>query len=307
MNLSFIIPYYKGKSFLPRLLNSIKYSYIASKKLINIELIIIIDSMEDEISDLESLINSVFEEKIENIHFIYIKNNENLGVDKSRDIGLKKASGDYFTCFDQDDFVTIDYFSILEKYENNVVDYFFLNGYLFSLLSKKKVPMYYYISSLNLKKIIYNNIVLSPSFLIINRKFALQYNLHYTLPFSGFKGSDDWYFLLQMLLTKLSFNVILIKEKMINYCIHESNYSHDVIKMVDGSVKILDSLSYKNKNIQTFFRRKKTALLFSKKLYRKSKWKVAIKHPLSMLIFLYLYCKDTNRMFRYFHKMIIRF
>lgn len=90
---SIIIPVYNVENYLEECINS-----VLSQTYDNIEFIIINDGS----SDSSAGIISRFAEKDERIIFI---DNINCGVGASRNIGLKKASGDYTLFIDSDDYV----------------------------------------------------------------------------------------------------------------------------------------------------------------------------------------------------------
>lgn len=307
MKLSFIIPFYKGEVFFFNLLSSIRGSYNLSNKSILLELVIVVDSVDSDLDKIKNMTLVLFSDLLNNVNFVFVKNKKNLGVDKSRDIGLDIISGDYFTCIDQDDLVEESYFSVLEKNIFSSVDYFLLNGYLKSLISNKKITMFFYMKPLSLVSIIYNNIVPTPSFLIINSHFAKKKGLHFSLPFDDLKGCDDWFFILQMLQAKSNLSVQVIKDKIVDYCIHQYNYSLHIDKMLEGAMKILTMQKTKNLEIYKVIKRKEKALLFSESLLRYGLFHSVVLYPIPFMNYLYVYCMDYNRFFRFVLKKIIRF
>jgi len=303
MRLSIIITFYEGERFIYKLLSSIRDSYMASNKRISTEIIIVIDSPKTDFLWIKNVSDSIFENQ--GIHIKIIKNEKNIGVDRSRDIGTQNAIGTMFTCIDQDDFVKDTYFTVIERYLNNNVDFFILNGVILNLISKKSVPVYYLMPKVNLNNFILNNLIISPSFFIIKRKFVLDNNLHFTLPFTDQKGSDDWYFMIQLLLISPKAQYMAIKDKIICYCVHENNYSHRLLEIVNGSIRLLQSIEIKDNRIKRLIRIKIKSLNFSKLIYSKNKLNVAILNPFEMIKFLCIYCMDINRLIRYIHRTIV--
>ena len=90
---SIILPYYKKKNFFNQCIKSaINQSYK------NKEIIIIYDDTDKQ--ELEYI-----KKKIANHKYIkLIINNKNLGVSKSRNIGIKKSKGEYIAFLDCDDY-----------------------------------------------------------------------------------------------------------------------------------------------------------------------------------------------------------
>ena len=304
MILSFIIPYYKGKPYIKKLLESIVISYETSSKKIVPEIILVLDSQDGTEEWLQMLCYELFNNM--NIRFSIIQNNENLGVDKSRDIGIENSTGDLITCIDQDDYISINYISELENNYNSTVNFYFINGYLINIITKKQVPIYYHMPKLTAEKIIRNNCILSPSFLILNRHFVIDNKLHFSLPFDEYKGVDDWYFTIQLLTLKVEPKHIVINKKMIYYCLHNNNYSKNILEIVKGSIKVLESISVLNKRLRKSIALKLLNLNFSINLYSRNKILVAILEPFRFLSFIKLYFEDYNRIIRFVHKNIIQ-
>ena len=100
--ISIIITAYNAEKTIERCLNS-----ILENKYDDYEIIIVNDGSTDKTEDIINLFAS---DKIK-----YFQK-ENTGVASSRNFGLEKASGDYITFVDSDDYVSNNFFKGLEKY-----------------------------------------------------------------------------------------------------------------------------------------------------------------------------------------------
>jgi teichuronic acid biosynthesis glycosyltransferase TuaG len=90
--ISIILPYYKKKIFIEKTINS-----VLSQTYRNYELILVYDDNDKkDLIFIKKLINKNSKIKI-------IVNTENLGVAKSRNLGVLKSSGDYICFIDADD------------------------------------------------------------------------------------------------------------------------------------------------------------------------------------------------------------
>ena len=92
MYLSIILPYYKKKKFIKETLSS-----IINQSFKKHELIIIYD--QKNLNDLD-YIKKILKKKIK---YRIIINNKNLGVGRSRNIGIKKSKSKYIAFCDADD------------------------------------------------------------------------------------------------------------------------------------------------------------------------------------------------------------
>lgn len=106
MLITVIIPIYNTANYLQRCIDS-----ITSQELDEIELIFIDDcSTDNSFEELNKILGS---EKIKNVKVI--QNKSNLGSGETRNIGIKKACGDYIIFVDSDDYITPNYFSELKN------------------------------------------------------------------------------------------------------------------------------------------------------------------------------------------------
>ena len=107
MKISIIIPVYNSEKFVSRCLD-----HLLNQTYQNFEIICINDGSKDN-----SL--SILKEYSKKDNRIIVLNQENKGIARTRNIGIKKASGDYIMFVDNDDYMESDY---LETYAKNAID-----------------------------------------------------------------------------------------------------------------------------------------------------------------------------------------
>ncbi len=301
--LTIVIPFYNGERWLPHLLQSLTHSKAQGFRGVSLEIIIIIDSVQTPQHTVEQLAMSNIQSP--DIRYKIIKNQINLGVARSRDIGLAHATGEYITFIDQDDYVSNKYCSELYKALRTNADLYLLNGVIRNTLSGKEVPVYYHMRRPTLKQLIYGNNILSPSFWIIRTAFLRVNNIHFTLPFDDFQGIDDWYYSLQIFL-HAPFKLELVHTPLIYYCIHDTNFSHNLQMQFDGSIAVLQHLYERVTPLQKkWVRQRIKTFRFSKTFYLYSKKHALKQHPILFLQFLHHYLYDINRLIRFCHRKLI--
>ena len=109
--LSVIVPVYNTEKYLKKCLKS-----IVNQSYKNLEILIINDGSTD------GSLNIIrkFEETYPNV-FLY--NKENSGVADTRNFGIQKATGDFITFVDSDDFIELDLYQLCMEYiKKNDVD-----------------------------------------------------------------------------------------------------------------------------------------------------------------------------------------
>lgn len=170
----------------------------------------------------------------------------------NRNYGIKKAKGKYIAFCDDDDCWDFEKLSKQIPYllENNVVGV----GSLYSILGSEK-------SKFNSNKLIYlkfddviksNRVALSS--LIIRNKENYFFNEDKNLV-----GLEDWFFQLNLLYNTKN-KIILLKDKLLFYRIHDQNYSVDA-NQLKRSFSIIDK--YKNKIDNELYNTSKGNLYFS--------------------------------------------
>lgn len=302
MILSIVIPFYNGDDFICKLLDSIKLSHTKSQQVIKLDIIIVIDSNSDEKKLQQIIDNSTynFPYKIS-----FLKNPVNLGVAKSRDIGIINSIGDYLTFIDQDDYVVPEYISKIENIIQNNFDILYLNGNVVNLLQNKSVPVNYFKPEITLKKLIYNNLFISPSFIIVKRSILDKYNIRFFNEKISSKGVDDLNFQIKLHQNCELLKSTYINHRIVNYCIHSTNYSHDIKQQIEGNIEVLNYFYKECINYKSDIDLKIRALNFSKDILSKNKLTFSLKHPFSFYSYFIIYMNDFNRLIRLIHRIVI--
>lgn len=132
MKISVIIPVYNSSTYLRKCLDS-----VVNQTLKDIEIIVINDGSTD---DSKNIIEEYLC-KYKNKNIIFI-DQENKGIGKTRNIGIKKATGEYITFVDSDDYIKEN---MLEEY------YKYAKKHNFDLVIGS------YIKKINNKEIIFEN------------------------------------------------------------------------------------------------------------------------------------------------------
>ena len=179
-----ITPYYRGEKTIFNTINSVFNSYENVKDEINLEYIVIIDSMEDRDKIFKKLKNE-YKDKI-----ILLENQENLGVAKSRNKAIKLATGDYVIFLDQDDNLDENYFTYIKNNIEADSKVILVNGYICNKVNGKKAPLYYVRPKLRRKTFLRANKISTPGQVVFSK--SIINNNFFTGCSEEFKGADDW-------------------------------------------------------------------------------------------------------------------
>ena len=217
MKISVITPYYKG---LKTIFKTIESVFIAAKKIkeLNVEYIVIIDSMDDKNIAQEKIYNR-FGDKVK-----IIINEMNIGVAKSRNKALKIASFDYILFLDQDDTVEKNYFKSMEVGFDKGADIIVGNAYVINSKNNKKVKMYTIEPDLSFNSFLKGNKILSPGQVMFSKKIKNLDNMYIGCS-EKYKGADDWAAYLNIFTSYNDIKVYYVSKPVFNYVLHENNYS----------------------------------------------------------------------------------
>lgn len=181
-SISVIIPYYRGRKFIGKCLDSIFESYRNCNVNFALEVVVVLDGFgQDDLDYLKTQYNG----KI-NI----IKNENNLGIAQSRNIGRKHSKNEYLLFIDQDDFIDINYFSVTLPFLNGRWDMIVVNGYYLNAKNSKKIPIYYFKPNLNFDSFLKRNPIHTPGQILISSK-SFPYEIFFLDCDKQYKGTDD--------------------------------------------------------------------------------------------------------------------
>ncbi len=114
-NISIIIPIYNTAKYLEKCINS-----VIEQKIQNMEIILVNDGSTDESEEVVKNIMSKNENN-KKVDIKYFKN-ENNGLAETRNFGIKKANGEYIMFLDSDDYLNINILKNLGKYMEEDID-----------------------------------------------------------------------------------------------------------------------------------------------------------------------------------------
>lgn len=308
--ISIIVTYYKGEKFIFNCINSIIESYNKSQKRFIYEIILVIDSMEDAgyISDKIKVDYGFLNDSLK-----VIVNAQNIGVARSRNVGLTHSEYRYFTIIDQDDYVDKNYFSIIEKEINGEYSLYLINGYIRYTNLDKSIPIYFFKPRFDFKSILLKQTYIYTPGLVIFDSNTLEKSNFFIDVSEKYKGCDDWAAYLNILLNKKNLKYKYIKEKLFVYCLHSANYSNNISEMIDSSRSVLLNLKRLIVNDLTFqkeidFSLKMQDFYFSKDFKKIKKLNLAFKYPKQYLwhyFFSFFYLDRQNRLIFNLKKSIL--
>lgn len=273
--ISVIITYYKGESYIFNCINALLGSYNLSKKKLQLQIIVVIDSMDD--ADYIAL---EIQKRYLDLDLLMIRNAKNIGVSNSRNVGLENIKYNFFTIMDQDDYVRDPYFTYLENELLDETAVHLINGSIRYVGQQIEIPIYHFAPSFSFKSLIFQSTFIFTPGLVIFNKNQVQPKGLFIETSSKYKGCDDLAAYLNILKEDIKLSVKYIPHNLFVYCLHDNNYSNNVEEMLFSYKSVIDyfagdaKLSKRNRKLMDkvnlrydfLYARKKLKLSISKLL-----------------------------------------
>ncbi|MBB2145899.1 glycosyltransferase [Pedobacter sp. LMG 31464] len=233
--ISVIITYYKGENYIFNCIGTLVRSFELSKKKLQLQVIVVIDSMEDA-----DYIVLEFKKRYLDLNLLIIRNAENIGVSKSRNIGLENIKYNFYTIMDQDDYVRDAYFSVLENELSDHTAVHLINGAIRYADQQIEIPIYHFAPSFSFKSLIFQStFIFTPGLVIFNKDLVPPKNLFLETS-NQYKGCDDLAAYLNILKGEVEVRVKYIPADLFVYCLHNNNYSNNVEEMLFSYKSVID-------------------------------------------------------------------
>jgi len=298
-SISVIIPYYRGRKFIGKCLDSIFESYRNCSVNFALEVIVVLDgSGQEDLDYLKTQYNGKF-----NI----IKNENNLGVAQSRNIGKRHAQNDFLLFIDQDDFIDVNYFSVILPFLSSKYDIILVNGYYLNIKNSKKIPIYYFKPNLKFNSFLKQTRIHSPGQILINSK-SLPYDVFFPDCDKQYKGADDRAAYINAYIKNKKIRFKYIGEKLFYHVFHEENFSRNIFVGRKSAISMceyfMDKVCAKRRSLlQCSIKKAKFEIEILK---RKSIIIAAVHHPSFFLN--YLRCVlNLNKIIGLIHKRLISY
>ena len=233
MNISIITPIYYGNQYINNYLKAINK---ACENVKGIEIIFVNDSPEIEIEYDFKLVKN-FELRI-------IENKENMGIHKSRVIGMKHAKGKYLLFLDQDDEVTENALVLQDDIVKKEPDIILGNGLYEMQDSKKNIFSNRFSQDFATKErpfIMVRNFIISPGQCLVKKDSIPRYWMENCL---SSNGADDY--LLWLLMFNENVQIVCNYNIVYRHKYTGKNLSLDKEKMFCSQLELIDILE-KNK------------------------------------------------------------
>ena len=256
MEISVIIPFYKGQQYLDYLLEILdKNNNLIDKKM---EVIFVNDYPDEKLE-----INNVYSFDIH-----VINNKENMGIHHSRVNGLNQAKGKYILFLDQDDEITAECIKSQLEHIGNA-DLCIANGIMESdseshLIYKNKRSQDYLKKQIGFIKV--RDLIVSPGQCLIKKESIPEFWKHHFLTVNC---ADDYMLFLLMIDKKCEFAVnydILYTHKYTGI-----NISNDIHQNYQSNMAMLDLIKDELKNINFSLLKRTIQYKYDMKLHGKIK------------------------------------
>ncbi len=260
IDLSIVIPFYKGERYISRLITSLTGSMKTAGNKFQVEIIVVIDSDDTDSAAVQELLLSLLSGAPQ--FFLSVqKNATNLGVAMARNTGKKMATGKFITFIDQDDYVDLAYFRALQANLSEKYDFFLLNGLLTYETNNFKRAIFVYRYRVTFGIIACSNFLITPGIMVMNRSKVTH---DFRQVSAKRAGSDDWAFYLELLSgRKRRYRYIM--DHLFYYVVHENNFHHSKLNFLLSQIRTIQHFQKENTGNLTL-RMKVLSLRFRLKL-----------------------------------------
>ncbi len=235
MLISVIVPIYKGKKYIPRMIRIIEQNKRNLQGRNDIELIFVND-YPDEIISEEDIRSSIIETKL-------IINPQNFGIHKSRIVGLENTSGEFILFLDQDDVIKRDYVQKqLKKIGDK--DIVVCNGIVKTPVYRKMLYKYWFMHVTVKFLYFYTKFscrIVSPGQCLIRKNRIPELWREEILCNNG---ADDFFLWILMLSKKRSFAIN--REVLFEHIIHSDNTSNNEQTIRISTQEVVSILEKRN-------------------------------------------------------------
>lgn len=253
IELSIIIPIYNGEKHINNLISNIR----DLNSDVNFEILLIDDASKDD----SSLVCKEAIKKNSKLSIKYIRNNNNIGIAKTRNVGIDNAKGKYITFVDQDDSLEKGYRNFIDLLEKEKFDFISTNYLKEENSFRKECSLNKNSISCNREMIIdlerklfnatllpINNKDITISTTVWNCIFNLKFIKENKIHFFNFTSyEDDWIFVIECL--KNAKKLYLSSEYYYCYKIHNKSRSNKQIYIDNYYDKSIALLEYANESL----------------------------------------------------------
>ncbi len=230
MDISIVIPLYRGNRYIKRLINMISeaYEYASRRLQCSIEVVLVNDYPDEKV---------LFSEE----HLLFpvsvINHEKNIGIQASRIDGIECSSGKYLLMLDQDDYIDVAW--IYEMF-SSIIEHNY-DACVCLGMQDRFTPMYYddYFEHLNdLDFYLSNgNVIFSPGQVLIRRQAIPEFWYQYVLKCNG---ADDYLLWILMLIDGKAFGAV--KKYLFLHSPERTSDSIDEEHMIQSLYEVYDYL-----------------------------------------------------------------
>lgn len=218
---SVVMSVYNGEKYIRETIES-----VLSQTFTDFEFIILDNGSSDKSSDI---INSYKDDRIK-----FIQNEKNLGLAESLNKGLMISQGEYIARIDADDVCYPDRFEKQVRYLDIYQDICLCSGRYTTLIGTKdiktRVSEGLNPSQMRFIQFFINQV--SHSTVMMRKDMLNKYNLNYNVDYPGAQDYGLW---MEMIRYK---EIVILKDNLIKYRIHDTNYSKNIKMMKDDVCRI---------------------------------------------------------------------